>query len=345
MDFLKPKFNEELAAEINPKNGKVKVAGYSCTPDVFLKEMDPTSYDAAFSDWLEQRKEMCLAKADEILELHDNRPRFNRLRESYRRGAVIPFIGAGMSVPCGYSGWTKFLNNLRNETRVSEECLSTLLSEGKYEEAAQTLADDMPAGSFDEAIENAFGDDKDLEGPIQLLPYIFDTSVITTNFDDVIKRCYEATDSYFLEILLGTDACELPRYLGKGNKVLVKLHGKANSGRHRVLTYLEYEKHYGTPPRIQNVIEAISTKTTLLFLGCSLGVDRTIQTLTQLVEDRGHDIIPRHYAFLSISEEEDRLRRRDELVKANIFPIWYHADEGHDECIEALLYKLGEGRI
>lgn len=343
MDFLKAKFNEELAAEIDPKDGKVKVAGYSCTPDELLKEMDPLSYEMAFADWLDQRKERYLAKADEILELHDNRLRFNRLRESYRRGAVIPFIGAGMSVPSGYPGWTKFLQKLRNETRVSEENLRTLLSEWKYEEAAQTLADDMPAGSFDEAIENAFGDDKYLEGPIQLLPYIFDTSVITTNFDDVVKRCYEATDSYFLETLLGTDACELPRFLGQGNKVLVKLHGKANSGRHRVLTYSEYEKHYGNPPCIQNVIEAISTKT-LLFLGCSLGVDRTIQTLTQLVENRGHDIIPRHYAFLSISEDEDRLERRDYLVKANIFPIWYHADEGHDECIEALLYKLFEGR-
>ena len=282
-------------------------------------------------------------KADEIMGLYDNRGRFIQLRNSYRNGAVIPFIGAGMSIPSGYPGWTEFLWKLRNETRVSKEDLNNLLSQGQYEEAVQALADDMPAGSFDEAIENDFGPDKKLEGPIQLLPSIFNASVITTNLDNVIKRCYDTAVLSFSETLLGADDRELPRYLGQGNKVLVKLHGKANSSRNRVLTYSEYEEHYGSPPCLQNAIEAISTKNTLLFLGCSLVVDRTIQTLTQLVEDKGHDATIRHYAFLSITKDEDRLARRDNLAKANIFPIWYPADEDHDECIEALFYKLIEG--
>lgn len=342
MDFLKAKFNEELAAEIDPKDGKVKVAGYSCTPDVLLKEMDPLSYEMAFADWLDQRKERYLAKADEILELHDNRLRFNRLRESYRRGAVIPFIGAGMSIPSGYLGWTEFLRQLRNETRVSEKDLNDLLSKGKHEDAAQLLADDMPAGSFDEAIESTFSENGKLDGPIQLFPYIFDTSVVTTNFDNVIKNCYDAAGLPFSETLLGAEARELPRYLGQGSKVLVKLHGKVNSGCSRVLTYSEYQRHYGEKPCLRGVIEAICTKT-LLFVGCRLKDDRTIQTLTQLVKDKGHDVTSRHYAFLSIRGDEDRLDRRDNLVKANIYPIWYPADEDHDECIEALLYKLAEG--
>ncbi|KCZ73515.1 hypothetical protein ANME2D_00583 [Candidatus Methanoperedens nitroreducens] len=338
MDFLKGKFNEELLAEIED-NGNVKIAGSSFTPDSILKEMDSDGYNEAFSDWLDQRKKRLLIKADEILRLYDNQGRFNRLRDSYKRGAVIPFIGAGMSIPSGYPGWTKFLCQLRNETRVSEDDLNNLLSQGKYEEAVQALADDMPAGSFDEAIENAFGHDEDLAGTIQMLPYIFNTSIITTNFDDVIKRCYEAANLSFLEILLGANARELPRYLGEGSKVLIKLHGKANSRHSRVLTYTEYQRHYREGNCLLNVIEAISTKT-LLFIGCSLVVDRTIQVLTQLVETKGHDVAIRHYALLSIGEDEDRLARRDHLAMANIFPIWYPADEDHDECIEALLWKL-----
>jgi len=341
MDFLKGKFNEELLAEIED-NGNVNVAGYLFTPDQILIEIEPIGYDEAFSYWKDQREERLLTKADEILGLYDNQGRFNRLRDSYKRGAVIPFIGAGMSIPSGYPGWTKFLRQLCNETRVSDEDLDNLLFQGQYEEAAQALADDMPAGSFDEAIENVFGHDEDLAGTIQRLPHIFDTSVITTNFDDVIKRCYEDSESSFTEILLGPDAIELPRYLGQGNKVLVKLHGKANSGRSRVLTYSEYQRHYGEGNSLLDVIEAISTKT-LLFLGCSLVFDRTIQTLTQLVEDKGHDVATRHYALLSIGEDEDRLARRDDLAKANIFPIWYPADEDHDECIEALFHKLIDG--
>jgi len=341
MDFLKGEFNEQLAAEIE-QNGNVNVADYSFTPDQILIEIEPVGYDEAFIDWLDKRKERLLIKADEILELYDTRRRFNRLKESYKRESVIPFIGAGMSVPSGYPGWTKFLWQLRNETRVSEEDLNNLLSQGKYEEAAQVLADDMPAGSFDEAIEITFGCDEDLAGTIQLLPHIFNTSVITTNFDDVIKRCYEAANLSFSETLLGAEARELPRYLGQGSKVLVKLHGKANSRHSRVLTDSEYQQHYGEQNSLLDVIEAISTRT-LLFVGCSLVVDRTIQMLTQLVEEKGHDVATRHYALLSIGEDEDRLARRDDLAKANIFPIWYPADEDHDECIEALFQKLIEG--
>ena len=341
MDFLKGKFNEELLAEIE-ENGSVNVAGYSFTPDQILIEIEPVGYDEAFSEWLDQRKEMLLIKADEILGLYDNQGRFNRLRDSYKRGAVIPFIGAGMSIPCGYLGWTKFLRQLCNETRVSEEDLDKLLSQGQYEEAAQVLADDMPAGSFDEAIENAFGYDEDLAGPIQLLPHIFNTSVITTNFDDVIKRCYEASESPFTETLLGPYARELPRYLGQGSKVLVKLHGKANSGHCRVLTNSEYQRHYGEGNSLLDVIETICNRT-LLFVGCSLVVDRTILTMTHHCKVKGHNVATRHYAFLNIGEDEDRLARRDDLAKANIFPIWYPADEDHDECIESLFQKLIEG--
>jgi hypothetical protein len=340
IDFLKGKFDDELVAEIDPKNGEVKVAGYPFTPYVILKG-DSDIYDAAFSDWLEQRKERLLIKADEIIGLYRNEGRFNQLREAYRRGAVVPFLGAGMSIPSGYPGWTEFLRQLRYETRISEKSLNDLLIQGKFEEAAQLLADNMPAGSFDEAIENTFGHDRNLAGPIHLFPSYFNTSIITTNLDNVIKRCYEAAELPFSETLLGAQACELPRYLGQGSRVLVKLHGKANSACSRILTYSEYQKHYGGQPSLRNVIEAICTKT-LLFVGCSLSVDRTILALTQHLEEKGRDVAIRHYAFLSIGEYEDRLARRDDLVKANIFPLWYPAEEDHDECIEAFIYKLVE---
>lgn len=341
MDFLKGKFDEELSAEIE-KSGDVNIAGYTFKPDLILKKMDYTGYDEAFIEWLDQRKEDSLARAEKILGLYDNQRRFNRLKDTYKGGAVIPFIGAGMSIPSGYPGWTEFLWQLRDETHVSKVDLNNLLSQGQYEEAAQALANDMSAGSFDEAIEITFGHDEDISGTIQLLPYIFNNSVITTNFDNVIKRCYEAEKLSFSETFLGADARELPRYLGDGSNVLVKLHGKANSRHSRVLTSTEYQRHYGEGNSLLSVIEAICTKT-LLFIGCSLVVDRTIQTLIQHCDAKGHDVATRHYAFLSISEDEDRLARKNDLAKANIFPIWYPADDDHDECIEALFQKLIEG--
>lgn len=343
MEFLRVKFHEELAVEIDDE-GNFLIGGYQFIPNVVLKEMEPVAYDEVFIEWLDQRKTRLLEKADNILELYDNRQRFRSLKSAFERSAVIPFVGAGMSMPSGYPGWTKFLWQLREETRVSETVLKKLLDSGKYEEAAQELADDMPAGCFDEALENAFGHSEPIEGPIQLLPFIFSPCVITTNFDDVVKRCYENAEKPFHEIILGADSSELLRLLGRREDVLVKLHGKATSGKGRILTFSEYQKHYGEDASLGDRIHDVCTNT-LLFLGCSLSVDRTLVAMRDLLASKGHESAVRHYAFVSLKEDEDRLVRRDELAAANIFPVWYPGDEDRDECIEALLLKLAEGVV
>ena len=173
---------------------------------------------------------------------------------------------------------------------------------------------------------------------------MFEPCVITTNFDDVLKRCYENADKPFREILLGADSPDLPRYLGRKDKVLVKLHGKATTGRGRILTLKEYQAHYGDDASLGSRIEEIC-QSTLLFVGCSLSIDRTLMAMRELVATKGHDKAVRHYAFLSLNNDEDRLARRDQLAHANIFPIWYPDEEDHDECIEALLHKLADGVV
>jgi len=335
MDYLIPHFHDYLNEE-----GEVDVAGYTFSRDNILKELEEEGYKEAFADWLQQRQIENLSRAEEILSLHDNRARFNRLKEIYARGAVIPFVGAGMSMPSDYPGWTKFLYQVLDETKVSKADFAEAIAKGQYEEAAQMLSDALPAGCFLEQVENAFGANQDIYGVVQRLPKIFKQAVVTTNFDNVLNRCYENANFNFEEELLGPNAEELPRALGENRRVLVKLHGKANSSRNRILTKNEYDNHYQDEQALESVIEAISNRT-LLFLGCSLTVDRTVQCLARIVARKGHEHVPRHYAFLKLNEGEDRLARRDQLAAGNIYPIWYTDD--HDESIEALLEKLAEG--
>lgn len=337
MDYLIPQFHDYLNEE-----GNVDVAGYTFSRDAILKELEKEGYKEAFSDWLQQRQIDNLARADDILALHDNLRRFNKLKEIYARGAIIPFIGAGMSMPSNYPGWTRFLYQVLEETTVNRDEFNAAISGGLYEESAQMLADSLPAGCFLEHVENAFGSNHPLFGVVQRLPLIFKSAAVTTNFDSVISRCYEQAGNGFEEELLGPVAEELPRALGENKRVLVKLHGKANSSRNRVLTKGEYDHHYQNDQALEAVIESISNRT-LLFLGCSLTVDRTLRCLSNISERRGHENVPRHYAFLKLNDGEDRLARRDQLAAANIYPIWYTDD--HDESIEALLEKLVEGVI
>lgn len=81
----------------------------------------------------------------------------------------------------------------------------------------------------------------------------------------------------------------------------------------------------------------------MLFVGCSLTVDRTLKAMKAFVQANGHDNIARHYAFLPVpGNDAEKNARRDALIECNVYPIWYPA-VAHDESIEALLLALMDG--
>ena len=103
----------------------------------------------------------------------------------------------------------------------------------------------------------------------------------------------------------------------------------------------EYAQAYGDAGIVRRFFSRFLFGKSLLFVGCSLLTDRTLQTMEQLVSDEGADTLPQHYAFLELKKGIDRIERKKALAKANIFPIWYPEGE-HDESIESLLLALLE---
>ncbi len=341
MKHLKPIFADALAQEQNlfVDKGRVHIRNKHWAPDEILEGMlDSDAYNDLFLDWVQERKEELIESAKTILCEHGLQDRFGRLKEVYSRGAVVPFVGAGLSISSGYPGWTTFLKQHVRETAITPDEFDNILRAGQYEEAAQRLADAL-GPAFNEAVENAFSRSREISGCVQLLPHAFDSCVITTNFDDVTKRCYELAGKPFSEELSGEHSRELPRKLAEGKRILLKLHGTSTSPRGRILTAAEYKKHYGDGENLQRAIEAICSKT-LLFIGCSLTVDRTLTAIKSFVQANGHDNSARHYAFLPVpSNAAEKNARRDALVACNVYPIWY-PEGAHDESIEALLLAL-----
>ena len=335
MEFLKKIFDEELNSE-----GVVEIYNSKYLRDAILKKMEDDTYNLAFKDWVEIRKEALLLQADEILDTYNCKSRFDVLKTTYKANKIIPFVGAGMSMPSGYLGWTSFLKQLREDSNIEEEILLKLLADGEYEKAAQVLYEGPEPTSFNEILENKYNAHNDICGAVQYLPFIFKNTVVTTNFDSVLKRCYDNEGESFTDVLLGADADELSRLITSNEKILLKLHGKATSGKNRILTQSEYDEHYSDGDILKKAIETISSNS-LLFLGSSLSFDRTIKTMIDIVKEKGAASVPRHYAFLGLYDSEERVSRTKELAKANIFPIWYDAkNSNHDDNIESLLLKL-----
>ena len=195
---------------------------------------------------------------------------------------------------------------------------------------------------FAEAIQSAFGSRvKSLKGPVQLLPHIFTRGCLTTNFDYVLNRVYDASDHRLLGEYSGARLNEAPRRLADQPHCLLRIHGEADSAHGRVLTSEEYAGCYGNAGNYREIFRLLIANTSLLFLGCSLSVDRTIQVLREIKHEAAVET-PRHFAFLPLTEDTDREARRNELGQADIHPIWY-PPEDHDQAIEDLLISLMEG--
>lgn len=350
MDHLKEEFHEDLADEssLYIEGGRVFIREKHLAPEEILKLMSDEAYSNTFNDWFEERKERALDTAFSILKKFDNQARFQKLKICFDSGTVVPFVGSGLSIPSGFPGWENYLLELTNETHLERIQITNLISQGKYEEAAQVLFDEMGSTLFNEHLQNRFCNKQKLEidgvfGPVNFLPKLFPKAVITTNFDQVIETVYK-NQGISLDIHYGNASPEFPRLYAQGNKVILKLHGHGEVARTRILTQEEYQQAYADSRILRNIVSSVLFGKTLLFLGCSLNADRTISLMKDYVTEFGNENIPQHYAFLNLRTEDDRIARRRQLAEANIFPIWYEG-ETHNESIESLLIALAKGNV
>jgi SIR2-like domain len=337
MEYFRQRFVEELNDE-----GFVTVCTFEWPPADVLQTMAPHDYEAHFLDWVASQKQNAKDRAREFLERYGCLSRFNRLHAQLDRQSVIPFVGAGLSKPTGFPLWRAFLDALTAECPAVLDQVRDHLAAYEFEESAQLLLDRMGPEIFAEALQNAFGSRiKTLRGPVQLLPFLFMRGCLTTNFDYVLNRVYEASDHRLRGEFAGTRLNEAPRRMADEPHCLLRIHGEADSAQGRVLTGAEYSQCYGDDGNYREIFRLLIANTSLLFLGCSLSIDRTVRVLREIKQAAVVET-PRHFAFLPFAEGTDREARRTELGQADIHPIWY-PPEDHDQAIEDLLISLMEG--
>lgn len=335
MEFWRSKYHEYLNAE-----GAVTIVGSEFSRSRILSELEPETYSLSFGDWVESRKQTLTEFLfDQIFETRGNKDRFLALKKAVSYEKVVPFIGAGLSMPSGLPSWTAFLWQVQGESHVQETELNSLLQFGNYEQAAQLLYNDLGGNLFNKHLQECFDQQTIIQGSVNLLPIVFPKqNIITTNFDKFLESLFK-TNQGFDQVLSGSGLEEAFRLMSQGGRFLCKLHGSCDVITNRVLTETEYEESYVKTGLLKRFLERIAIGNSLLFIGCSLTTDRTIKILEELVNENSGLSLPQHYAFLELNTDTDKVERQKTLAKANIFPIWYPEGE-HDESIEALLLAL-----
>lgn len=342
MKIIHTIFAEELSATIDGDGNIVFENSEAVVTPLQALKTDPAGYKSEFLGWFH---DVWLAGhrqvTDRLLGLHDNRARFADLCRAVSSGTLIPFVGSGMSKPSQFPLWREFLQNLRPRTAISETELDEMFARGEYEEAADRLRSACGENAFNERIDHELrvSDAHKIIGAVRLLPELFERMIITTNLDDVLERVYEEAGKKTTNVLVAREIERYRRLRADGESCLIKLHGHYRWVEGRVLGVREYEDAYAPGSSQREALSLIYRNHPLLWLGCSLTIDRTVRLIRELAgADPG---VPRHFAFMRIPKDNALLIARErELTDLFIHPIWYDGDD--DDCITALLVGMLE---
>lgn len=125
----------------------------------------------------------------------------------------------------------------------------------------------------------------------------------------------------------------------RGERCILKLHGDAGQANTHVFTQAQYQEAYGgaagEPFAFQNqlprALRQIFISHSLLFLGCSLEQDKTLDLFKSVVDEAAFEI-PDHFALLNEpATPQERARKEARLLQLRIRPLWYstpHDAEG-----------------
>lgn len=340
-------FNDSLDLD-----GDVDVLGRPLAPSKILFFTDHDSYMEELKTWeAEQISDAEIYVNELSQDFPSNEHRLNELILRLKNNKLIPFVGAGMSVASGIKDWRSFLIDCAKDSALDLDEFSLKLDKGLFEICASELIDKRSLSWLNEQVEGRLGEPEEISGSVVLLPDIANNGLITTNYDPVLERVFSLQGRY-LDIVYANET-ELLTIFSRGGDVLLKLHGDFRRSGNRVLTLEEYDNLYGDSgiDMTKNFVEffkSVCLNSCLLFLGCSLNSDRTMDLMLEISKLLKEKEIepPRHYAFMECcGDDQFRIAREEFLLDRMIYPIWYKKNQ-HGAIEEFIRYitekRLGE---
>jgi hypothetical protein len=283
--------------------------------------------------------------------LDANRRVLDEIRELVQQQRLVPFVGAGMSNPI-YPLWQEllvdFIRDRHWRDQYGRATANQLIREFKFEKAASLLNHEFEE-SFTATIYERLGNHRIKRRqnclntmPVRLLPKLFTGLVITTNFDRVLEWVYGGESEPVLPPFDGRPG-QWRALARRRHDHLIKMHGCVSEERDIVFTEESYDEFYGADLQGEsaNFIREVLEAQEVLFLGCGLRQDRTLDLIASSTRAGPTS----RYAVVEApkrSDSPDLRSRQIELEKVGIRCYWYPHGH-HDEVENVLLYLSGKG--
>jgi hypothetical protein len=264
---------------------------------------------------------------------------------------LVPFLGAGASQAFGYEDWKTLLTRAAPPGQAA--AVAEQLGRADYEGAAETLLKALGADGFQNMVAAAAGDSRlrsaDFRtGTVSLLPLLARGPVVTTNFDRVLEHAFAANGAPFESVISGPRPDLIVDALHGDRRVLVKLHGDWQDRVGRTFARSDYEDNYGAAELegkrvlLPAVEELLFSSRSMLFIGASLGPDRTVEVL-KAAHKRYAGV--RHFTITAVPGTREVFDETEaNLRECGVLPLWYQVDESHGHAgqVEALVEQIIE---
>jgi NAD-dependent SIR2 family protein deacetylase len=314
-------------------------------PSKALFSGDRSSYDEAFQAFRKQRRHEALGEAWFQEQLGDdhwfqrNEIHFMQLVELMYAGAVVPFVGAGVSASAGFSSWKDHLRRQGKTAHIAAERIETLLASGAFETVLEEIEAVRGREVFINEIRDEFSRNLTIPEVVWRISELFTDTVITTNYDRLLEQSFETGEAGRVQVINGLNALEQP---DPKKITVIKLHGDIREPKRCILSKNQYDEAYGNGSLnmhkpIPKLLAYHYKNSSLLFLGCSLSNDRTVQVFRKIREGMGEEEETKQHFSIEQAPEtlEEIAQRNAELAKLGITPIWF--ENGCYELVEGLL--------
>ncbi len=258
-------------------------------------------------------------------------PLLARVRDRYREGDLVLFVGAGASVAAGLPAWRTLAAELieRARQRGDREHIAemeVLAKQERFMEASTAAATVLGDAEFRCLIKEMLDDRRIVDVPpimqaiAQLEPRL--RAVITTNLDHLLERAFQ-----------GRWPARLPAAdVGQDKAYILKLHGTLHEPGTWVLTQRSYEEAVHHKLRFEETLTGIFRAQTILFVGYSLS-DYHLEPIFAKLRSSPENTPPTHYALMPQSEIKPH--QRASLEEAGVLVIPY---ENHESLPKTLTW-------
>ncbi|WNB74178.1 SIR2 family NAD-dependent protein deacylase [Methylomonas koyamae] len=305
---------------------------------------DKAQYDQAFEQYKINRRQELLSR-DYLHPLTGDEHWFERNVEHFEqlllqlaKGNVLPFVGAGVSVGGRFPTWQNHLRQQGKTANIPSEHIEALLTAGEFETIIAEIEAKRGRDVFVAEIRDVFGKSGTVPDAVWRLTELFGDTVLTTNYDRLLEQAFGAGQEDRIQIINALMRSEQP---DAKRTTLVKLHGDITKPGKCILSKNQYDDAYGAESLdlslpIPKLLSHYYQSTSLLFLGCSLNNDRTVQVFRAVRQQAGDAEFPQHFSFEQACDNPETMAERNAMLESlGITAIWFEKDRF--DLVERLL--------